>query len=563
MGQWAEASATFQAALNVSPGFAQAMVNLGNVLREEGRWSEAETWSRWAIRLNPHIAEAYNGLGARSGTRGKRPKRSPTTAPRWPSTPNFPTPWSIWLTRLRERGDLAQAETLCRQAIALNPAIAEAHNALGVILWNNGAVAEAVASYGEALRLAPQRANVHHNLGHAYRDLGQFDQARQEYAAALRLNPQDVKPYYSLSVIQHFTPADQATVNNLEAVAARDDLPAIEHRQMHLALGKVYDDLGQFDRAFSHFHEANEIVRPGFDRTPFLRLVERMEAWFPKSRFTAGGNSGNPSQLPIFIVGMPRSGTTLVEQIIASHPQVYGCGELTDVDSLANELWGDRLWQPSVPPPPSGLEAKRLAPLAEAYLQRRRAVCGDALRITGKMPSNYFHLGLIALLFPQARVIHCRRDPLDTCLSCFFTNFQTSPAYHYRLEDLGFYYRLYLRLMEHWRTVLPLAMLEVDYEDLVGRPEELSRKMIDFCGLPWDDHCLRYHENRRPVQTSSVWQVRQPIYRTSIDRWKHYIKHLEPLLRALAPEAAADALAESLAPGELSAADECSEPVRV
>ncbi len=556
LGRLAEAAASFQAAIDLTPGFAHAMNNLGNVLREQGRWAEAETWSRRAIRLNPRIAEAYNGLGAALWHQGKASEAIANYRTALAIDPKFCYAMVNLGNAMREQGNLGEAESLCRQAIALNPAVAEAHNSLGVILWNNGAVVEAVASYREALRLAPNRADVHHNLGHAYRDLGQFDEARREYSAALRLNPGDVKTYYSLSVIHRFTPADQSTVEDLEAVAVRDDLPPYEHRQLHFALGKAYDDLGQFDRAFAHFHEANELARPDFDRLEFLRLVERMEAWFPKSRFGAGGDSGNPSQLPIFIVGMPRSGTTLVEQIVASHPQVYGFGELPDMSIMANDLWGDRLSQAVVPPPPPGLEPNRLAQLAEACLQRRRAVCGNALRGTGKMPTNFFYLGLAALLFPKARVIHCRRDPLDTCLSCYFTDFKKSPPYHYRLEDLGFYYRLYSRMMDHWRAVLPLAMLEVRYEDLVSRPEDLSRQMIDFCGLAWDDRCLRHYENRRPVQTSSVWQVRQPIYTTSIDRWRHYIQHLEPLLRALAPEPGAEAPAEPVAPGETSAAHE-------
>ncbi len=556
LGRLAEAAASYQAAINLAPSFAQAMNNLGNVRGEEGRWTEAETWSRQAIRLNPRMAEAYNGLGAALWHQGKASEAIANYRSALAIDPKFPYAMVNLGNALREQGNLAEAETLCRQAIALNPAIAEAHNALGTILLSLGAVAEAVASYREALRLAPNRADLHHNLGHAYRDLGQFDEAKREYSAALQLNPADLKTYYSLSLIQRFTPEDQATVEALEAAAARNDLPTLDRRQLHFTLGKAYDDLGQYDRAFSHYHQANEIARPDFDRQHFLRLVQRLEAWFPQSRFDAGGDSGNPSQLPIFIVGMPRSGTTLVEQIVASHPQVYGCGELADTDVMANELWGNRLSGPVVPSPPPGLEPQRLAQLAEAYLQRRRAVCGNALRVTSKMPTNFFHLGLIALLFPKARVIHCRRDPLDTCLSCYFSDFKKAAPYHYRLEDVGFYYRLYLRLMDHWRAVLPLAMLEVQYEDLVGRTEELSRRMIDFCGLAWDDRCLRYYESRRPVQTSSVWQVRQPIYSTSIHRWKHYVQHLEPLLRALGPEAGADAQAGLAAPGDPSAADE-------
>ena len=554
LGRLAEADASYQAALNLAPSFAEAMSNLGIVRGEQGRWMEAETWSRQAIRLNPQIAAAYNGLGAALWHQGKAAEAIINYRTALAIDPKFPHAMVNLGNALRVQGNLAEAETLFRQAIAVNPTIAEAHNSLAVVLSTNGAVADAVASYREALRLAPNHAEFHHNLGHAYRDLGQFDDAQREYLAALRLKPDDVKVYNSLSVIHRFTPADQATLDALEAAAARGNLPPFEVRQVHFTLGKAFDDLGQFDRAFSHFREANDAIPSDFERQPFIRLVERMEAWFPKSRFGAGNDSGNPSQLPIFIVGMPRSGTTLVEQIIASHPQVYGCGELADADNIANDLWRGWLSQSVVPPPPPGLlEPQRLAELAEGYLQRRRAVCGDALRITCKMPTNFFHLGVIALLFPKARLIHCRRSPLDTCLSCYFSDFTKSASYHHRLDDLGFYYRLYERLMDHWRSVLPLATLEVQYEELVGRPEELSWQMIDFCGLEWDDRCLRYYENHRPVQTSSVWQVRQPIYTTSINRWKHYAKHLGPLLQALAPQGGAEA-------ANPPAVNECGDP---
>jgi Flp pilus assembly protein TadD len=559
LGRLAEAATSYQTALNLAPNFAQAMSNLGNVRGDEGRWAEAETWSRQAIRLNPRIAEAYNGLGAALWHQGKVSEAIANYRTALAIDPKLSYAMVNLGSALRDQGHLAEAETLFRQAIALNPAIAEAHNGLGIILASTGAVVEAVASYREALRLAPNQADIHHNLGHAYRDLGQFDEAQREYSTALRLNPGDLKTYYSLSLIHRFTPAEQSTLEQIEAAAVRGNLPPLDHRQVHFALGKAYDDLGQYDRAFSHFRKANELVRTDFDRAYFVRLVERMVAWFSKARFDAGGDSGNPSQLPVFIVGMPRSGTTLVEQILASHPQVYGCGELAEADAMANQLWGDRLSQPDVSAAPPDLEPGRLAQLAEGYLQRRRAVCGNALRVTGKMPTNFFHLGLIALLFPKARVIHCQRSPLDTCLSCYFSDFKKSAPYHYRLDDLGFYYRLYLRLMDHWRAALPLSMLEVQYEDLVGRPEELSRRMVDFCGLAWDDRCLRYYENRRPVQTSSVWQVRQPIYTTSIDRWKHYVKHLDPLLRALAPQAGVEAPVEPAVPGDLPAVHECGD----
>jgi tetratricopeptide (TPR) repeat protein len=535
-GNHQRAAECFSRSLAVRPDWAEAHVNLGNALRQLGKLDEAVPMLRRALQLQTGSAEAHNNLGNALGDQGKLDEAIACYRRALELRPGYANAHYNLANALSQQGKLDEAVACYRRALELQPDFTEAHNNLGNALKDQGRPDEAAACYRLALRLAPDRADLHRNLGHAYRDLGHFDEANREYAAALRLDPGDVKTYYSLSLIHRFTPADPSTLEAIEAAAARDDLPLFERRQLHFALGKAYDDLGQYDRAFSHFHEANELARPDFDRSQFVRLVERMEAWFPRSRFAAGGDSGNPSQLPIFIVGMPRSGTTLVEQIIASHPQVYGCGEVVETETMANDLWGDRLAEPVVPPPPPGLEPQRLAQMAAAYLQRRQAVSGNVLRITSKMPTNFLYLGLIALLFPKARVIHCRRDPRDTCLSCYFTDFKKSPPYHHRLEDLGFYYRYYERMMNHWRAVLPLPMLEVQYEELVDRTEELSRQMIDFCGLAWDDRCLRYYENRRPVQTSSVWQVRQPIYTTSINRWKHYVQHLQPLLDALAAE---------------------------
>jgi hypothetical protein len=255
------------------------------------------------------------------------------------------------------------------------------------------------------------------------------------------------------------------------------------------------------------------------------------------AQFTASvvesGAKGSDSPLPVFIVGMPRSGTTLVEQILASHPQVYGGGELRDLKEMVSQVWnssGNSLspgQTPLVPEPPA------IRCLADGYLRQRLALSRGALRTTDKMPTNFYYLGLIALMFPNARILHCRRDPLDVCLSCYFTNFRDPPLYASDLEDLGFYYGHYQRLMEHWRKVLPHSILDVQYEELIENQEAVSRRMVEFCGLSWDDRCLEYYKSDRPVQTCSVWQVRQPIYSTSVGRWKHYAQHLDPLVQAL------------------------------
>jgi hypothetical protein len=246
---------------------------------------------------------------------------------------------------------------------------------------------------------------------------------------------------------------------------------------------------------------------------------------------------GSESQRPIFIIGMPRSGTTLVEQILSSHPLVYGGGELETINHIVfNELLKDVKRDDQLPSYSKQLErldqhgAERLCDL---YLAHISELAGDEPRVTDKMPGNFFHLGLIALLFPQARIIHCRRQPFDLCLSCYFQNFVGPHYYAWNLENLGRYYQQYMRLMDHWRATLPIALLEVDYEEIVDDQEGVSRRLIDHCGLPWDEGCLDFHQNQRRVETASKWQVRQPIYRRSVDRWKNYEQFLGPLKQGL------------------------------
>jgi tetratricopeptide (TPR) repeat protein len=539
-GKPAEAESRLLAALQVAPGLVEAMNNLATVLIRQRRWPEAEGWCRRAIALEPAYADAYDTLGSILADQGQPEQAIQHFRAALNLNPDFSGAMVNLACSLVRENALSEAEAWCRRAIAIEPSLAEAYNALGMTLCAAGRVQEAIESYEQSLRLNPDLAETHHNLGYAYGNLGQFDRAEQEYAAALRLSPDDVKPYYSMAVIHRFSPEDRAVVTRIESALAQGGLTAFERRQLHFALGKACDDLGDYERAFHHFHLGNELARRPFDRTAHAAWVDQLQRWFSKSQFWHTRETYG-TDLPVFIVGVPRSGTSLVEQILATHPQIHGCGELPEVNSIAASCWsdsghfiGDSRLEPQ-------LDGDLLASLADAYLRRRQAEAGRAVRITDKMPTNYFHLGLIALLFPGARVIHCRRDPLDTCLSCYFNDFKKSPAYHNRLDDLGFNYRLYLGLMEHWKQVLPLPILEVQYEELVGNIEEVSRRMVSFCGVPWDPAVLRYYENTRSVQTSSLWQVRQPIYHRAIGRWKHYARHLNPLLRELGSLAPAEA----------------------
>jgi len=259
-------------------------------------------------------------------------------------------------------------------------------------------------------------------------------------------------------------------------------------------------------------------------------------ATFGAEFFARTDRAGSQSELPVFIVGMPRSGTTLVEQILASHPMVHGAGELDYMRRIMQTL-PERLGvQRPIPECAANIDTALAERIAEEHLQHLREHSASALRITDKTPSNFLRLGLIALLFPKARIIHCQRDPLDTCLSCYFLRFGQGQAFAYDLDDLGRYYRDCARLMEHWRRVLPSPLLEVPYEALVADQEGWSRRLIAFLGLDWDDRCLAFYRSERQVKTASVWQVRQPVYASSIGRWRRYAKHLGPLFAALGIE---------------------------
>ncbi len=261
---------------------------------------------------------------------------------------------------------------------------------------------------------------------------------------------------------------------------------------------------------------------------------DRLIATFTPEFFEAQTSPGSDSERPVFILGMPRSGTTLVEQIIARHPLAFGAGELMTRNRVTWTLPAALKSGTTYPECAALMDERFTDEAANGYLKELRQLPDAAVRVTDKMPNNFRHIGLIARLFPRARIIHCQRNPMDICLSCYFLDFRGRLGFAYDLTHLGQYYRQYERLMAHWKKVSPIPILDVRYEDLIADSEAVSRRMIDYCGLEWDDACLAHDETERPVMTASHWQARQPIYKTSVERWRHYERHLEPLSRALA-----------------------------
>jgi tetratricopeptide (TPR) repeat protein len=503
-GELAEAEGWYRRALAARAADPEIHFRLGMVLASLGRPDEAAGQFREVVRLRPDSAEAWNNLG----------------------------------NVLLLQGEPAEAIPCYRQAVRWRPTYADACLNLGNALRQDDRLDEGLAWYREAVRLRPASAKARNNLAAALLEMGEVREAETHLRDSLKFEPGSAQVLHTLAANGLYTDADPGP-DQLRARLAQGGIPPLEAAQLHFVLAHLLDRAGRADEAFDHFREANrhgrEVARQAgdaFDPEEHSRLVDRLMAVFTPTYFERVRGLGLDTEVPVFVVGMPRSGSSLVEQILSHHPDVAGVGELRDLPRLAASL--SRRLGAAEPYPEcvSRLDGATARQLAEGYLARVQGLAGAARRITDKMLENFLHLGLIATLFPRARVIHCRRDPLDTCVSCFCQMFR-SLNFTWDLGDLGHYHRQYERLMAHWRAALPLPVLDVVYEELVAEPEGGSRRLVEFCDLPWDERCLRFHENPRPVRTVSKLQVRRPVYSSSVGRWRRYAAHLGPLRKAL------------------------------
>lgn len=440
------------------------------------------------------------------------------------------------LGRVLERaGRLDEAVEFLRRALATDPAHAPYHTSLGEALSAIGDATGAIQALGEAVRLAPGDPRPRNSLGIALLNAGRMKEAEARFVEVMETDPTWPGACLNLSRVRQFGPGDHALLERIRGVLAHTDLPDEALSDVHFALGKVHDDLGQAQIAFEHYRRANELIRARvrFDAVRHAASVDATIESFTAALFARHREIGVPSERPVLIVGMPRSGTTLVEQILAAHPRVHAGGELPYLDELSRRLASMLGTKERYPRCVSQVRGDCVSVLATEYLQRVGKDAGEALRCTDKMPANFMHLGFAALLLPRARVMHCRRDPIDTGFSIYTNQFASGHEWAYDLNDIADFYRQYQRVMNHWEQVLPLEVMEVHYEALVERPEEVSRELVDFCGLPWDDACLEFYRLRRNVATASNWQVRQPIYQRSVGRWRRYERDLRPLRDAL------------------------------
>ncbi len=487
-------------ALRLRPDSVEAHNNLANALLAQGKLDEAVTSYRRAISFKPDYAEAHYNLGV----------------------------------VLYAQGKLDEAIASYRRAITIKPDYAEAHYNLGLALKNRGKLNEAITSYRQAIFVRPDFAEAYHNLGVVFSELGKMDDAIACHKKALSLKPDYVLAYKSLSAIVKYTEVDDVIRAMERLYNKKSDISDVDREDLGFTLGKVFEDIGDYDKSFTFILEANQLKRRSYEYSIHNdhELFERIKKTFSPDFFASHHGSGNQDRTPIFIIGMPRSGTTLVEQILSSHPMVFGAGELTVLENLINSICtgGAKAHFPECMPE---LSEEVLERVGAHYVEEIRGYSKDAKHITDKMPHNFLYVGFIKMILPNAKVIHCMRNPMDNCFSIFKNDFKGTVKYAYDMVELGKYYNLYRDLMAYWEKVLPGFVYPLRYEEMVSNQQHQTKSLLDFCGLPWDEVCLAFHKTERRISTVSLAQVRQPIYKDSIESWKRYEKQLEPLRKTV------------------------------
>jgi len=535
LGELDAALASYQRALALHPQYAQAYSNLAFLLNDLRRVDEAVAAAQRAIEIDPQLGDAYFNLAQIEMSRLQHAKARQWINALLAFAPHHAGALTARAQLLTAEGLAQEAVDSARQAVSLQPDSANAHLVLGRALQALGQSAQALAAFDQAAALPGTVAEEAMLLkATTLQEAGDKEGAQRAFDEALRRFPGSLRVIASRADSRTFVEGDEDIKAMQAALAQPGKWAPDERMSLHFALGKALLDTGDAGSAFEHLHQGNALKRATFDYDP-----KRSRAWFEQIAEVFTGalmeqfKSHEPAtQRPVFIVGMPRSGTTLVEQILASHPAVHGAGELFALHqavSAAGEFpQSVRSWQ-----------AADLERIGRDYLARTQDLAPQARRLVDKMPSNFAYAGLIALILPGARIIHCRRDPIDTCLSCYTKLFSGDQPFAYQLDELADFHLAYQELMASLRQVLPAdRFLEVDYEEVVADLETQARRMVAFIDLEWDEACLHFHQTQRVVRTASVSQVRKPIYRSSTGRWRRYAKHLGPLVAALGGEAA-------------------------
>lgn len=537
LGHLAEAAAAYRAALAADPDFAEASYGLGKLLARSDAKEEAVSCFLRALDVDPDYIEARLALATTLLHLERDDEAMAAFHAVLAAEPKNPEAHSGIGTLLDRKRRHTEAIEHYRLTLSQEPDHFDAMGGMANALKNLGQHTQALPIARKMVALRPNHALAASLLGSILAEMGSIQEGRAEFERALLLDPYRPEISYSLAQVTKIKPGDQI-LSALETTLPRAaSLPPHEQCQLHFALGKAYDDIGERAKGFTHLLQGNAMKRSSirYEEAIALGAMDRIANVFTADLLASRAGLGDSSTIPVFIVGMPRSGTTLVEQILASHSAVFGAGERLEMSDAVMRLDGERIGAAGFPEMVWTMAGEDFRRMGADYLESLRSLAPEAARIVDKMPSNFLFVGLIHLILPNARIIHTVRDPVDTCLSCFSKLFAGEQTFAYDLAELGRYHRAYQGLMAHWRAVLPAGvMLEVEYEALVEDLEPHARQIVAHCGLDWEPACLEFYKTSRPVHTASLTQVRQPIYRSSVGRWRPDAELLRPLLRALA-----------------------------
>ncbi|MEX2125567.1 MAG: sulfotransferase [Woeseia sp.] len=502
-------------------------------LQQAGDVNKAEDIYRGILKRDPDHVEAARLLAGIASLNKRFHEAEVFLLHATTLAPNYGRAWVDLVDAQREQEKYDEATRSAEQLLALEPDKPESHMVYAGVVGVAGRHEEAVAAYRRTLELAPQKAAAMCGMAHHLKTLGEQQEAIAQYRACIAAKPTHAEAYWSLANLKTFR-FEPDEVVAMEALVRSKALPDEDLCMLHNALGLEYEARGDFDTAFANFKRCNTLRRKheSYDPVDTEATYDRVIGFFEETLLSqATGAEAHP--VPVFIVGLPRSGSTLIEQILASHSQVEGTHELSDLSKVVRGFRSRRNEQ--FPHTLKGLKPEGWARLGRDYLERTKKHCSGAPFFIDKNPNNFVFAGLLKLALPNAKIINARRHPVDSCLGSYKQLFASGQPFTYDLTELGEYYLQYQRLMEHWHRVLPGFLLDVQYEDVVANLESQVRRILDFCGLPFEENCLHFHQTRRAVKTASSEQVRRPIYASSVGIWRNYEPHLEELLYILKP----------------------------
>lgn len=533
-GRFAEAEALYRAVLERSPDDANALHYIGLINYQAGKLDVADAFMTRSLEMDHTCANTWNDLGAVKLKSGNLEESVRYFSRALDLNDQHTDALNNLAAAFRRLFRFESALILLRRLALLRPRSSEVKLNLADTLYHVGAVEESIGAFHEVIRLDPHNKVARLGMAEACEAAGKFKQSRWQYIEVLRREPNNPLALSKLLQMREGT-INPNWVAQAQRLALSGDSEIEAKTRLDIGLAYHFDKIAAYDSSFRHLQQARERqarLQP-FNSDGYSAAIDTLIEVLTKDFFRSIQGVGIRSSRPIFIVGMPRSGTTLAEQILATHSRVAAGGELAALPKASyrvQELSGDHR---AYPYGLKSMSSESAHVLAEAYLAELDKIDAEDRKVTDKLPFNFMHLGIVALLFPTAKIVHCRRDPLDNCMSCYFTSFAQEVQFANDLRTLGRYYSDYRRLMRHWDEVLPINIFTLQYEDLVTRTEPTIGSLLSYCELEWEPACLKFHETQRGIRTPSRWQVRQPIYRNSVARWRHYEKHIEPLIRAL------------------------------